>query len=104
MATINSLGLTQGIFTVGSTGKVAVDYLFDGGGYKGEIAIFSITGMENLEVGSADFIKEATKRALSNSTQGYVVIQDYLERARFSGGLAWENNANSGEYKGTRKF
>jgi hypothetical protein len=104
MTTLNSLGLTQGIFTVGSTGKVAVDYLFDGGSYKGEIAIFSITGMENLEVGSADFIKEATKRALSNSTQGYVVIQDYLERARFSGSLAWENNANSGEYKGLESF
>jgi phosphomannomutase len=42
MTTLNSLGLTQGIFTVGSTGKVAVDYLFDGGGNKREIAISAL--------------------------------------------------------------
>ncbi|NJK27792.1 MAG: hypothetical protein HC925_03625, partial [Coleofasciculaceae cyanobacterium SM2_3_26] len=30
-----------GTFTVGETGEVGVDYLFDGGSYKGELAIFS---------------------------------------------------------------
>ena len=53
--------LNNGIFTVNSTGKVSVDFLFDGGLNKGELAVFSLQGMEKMEVGSTAFILEATK-------------------------------------------
>ena len=60
--------LETGIFTVGETGEVTFDYLFDGGNFEGELAVFSLEGMEALELGSSDFIQEAARRALTNST------------------------------------
>ena len=105
MNTINDL--TNGIFQINSSGMVSIDYLYDGGGYKGELAIFSLRGMENLEVGSSEFLQEATQRALSNSDFGYIVIQDERDRARFSDSkneLNWEGNYNGGLYEGSRSF
>ena len=105
MNTINNL--TSGIFQVNSSGKVNIDYLYDGGWYKGELAIFSLQGMENLEIGSQEFIQEAANRALSNSQSGYVVIQDESDRARFSdldNELSWESQFNGGIYNGEETF
>ncbi|MBD2354911.1 DUF4114 domain-containing protein [Tolypothrix sp. FACHB-123] len=103
----NSNNANNGIFTVGSIGTVSVDFLYDGGLNKGEIAIFSLEGMENLEVGSTEFILEASKRALSNSNSGYVVVRDESDRARFSdlkNELSWEKDFNSGVYQGPQQF
>ncbi len=95
----------SGVFKVGATGDVSVDYLFDGGFYKGEIAIFSLRGMEQFEPGSPEFIKEAASRALSNSDLGYIVIADTTEGARFSGILAGEpNDWNAGTYQDAKTF
>ncbi|MBD2665523.1 hypothetical protein B6N60_05248 [Richelia sinica FACHB-800] len=105
MTTISNFN--NGIFTVGSTGKVSVDFLYDGGLNKGELAIFSLQGMEGLEVGSTAFILEAARRALSNSQNGYVVVRDESDRARFSdlkGELSWEKDFNGGVYKGPQQF
>ncbi|MFN5513690.1 MAG: DUF4114 domain-containing protein [Cyanobacteriota bacterium] len=104
MATLDSLSNNNGIFTIGDTGKVAIDYLFDGGAFRGEVAIFSIEGMENLEINSAAFTLEATRRALSNSAEGFVLVRDSRDRARFSGSFAWERNFNSGEYRGLQSY
>lgn len=93
----------SGIFTVGETGQVEIDYIFDGGGYKGELAIFSLDGMDEFEPGSEDFIQEAASRALSDSEQGHVVISDADEGARFSGNLG-ERDQNAGEYLGVKSF
>lgn len=93
-----------GIFTVGQSGKVSLDFLFDGGEYSGELAIFSLKGMENLEVGSTAFIQEASRRALTNSKLGYVAISDGTEGAKFNAKLAWENDYNAGTYKGIKNF
>ncbi|MBP0028202.1 DUF4114 domain-containing protein [Roseofilum sp. Guam] len=93
----------SGIFTVGETGQVEIDYIFDGGGYKGELAIFSLDGMDEFEPGSEDFIQEASSRALSDSEQGHVVISDADEGARFSGNLG-ERDQNAGEYLGVKSF
>jgi hypothetical protein len=73
---------------VGESGEVTIDYLFDGGGYEGELAIFSLEGMEALEPGSEAFIQTAADRALSNSELGYIVISDQT-RGRASRGN-WE--------------
>jgi surface antigen len=90
----------SGVFTVGETGEVGIDFLFDGGGYQGELAIFSLEGMEEFELGSDEFIQEAARRSLSNSESGYVVISDPSEGARFSASLPHEGSFNSGEYQG----
>ncbi|UKO96771.1 DUF4114 domain-containing protein [Nostoc sp. UHCC 0870] len=99
--------LNNGIFTVELSGKVSVDFLYDGGLNKGELAIFSLQGMEDMKVGSAEFILEATKRALSNSNSGYVVVRDESDRARFSDlnhELSWEKDFNGGVYQGPQLF
>jgi hypothetical protein len=91
----------SGYFTVGESGEVTIDYLFDGGKYQGELAIFSLEGMEDLVPGSEDFIQEAANRALSESELGHIVISDQSEGARFSGELG-ESNQNSGDYLGAK--
>lgn len=95
----------SGVFTVGDTGVIQVDWLYDGGAYKGELGIFSLEGMKDLTPGSAEFIAEAVRRVLSDSTEGHLVLSDPTEGARFSGTLGKEpQDWNSGEYKGVKSF
>jgi RHS repeat-associated protein len=95
--------LNPGIFLVDSAGKVAIDFLADGGAYRSEMAIFSLEGLDALTPGSAEYIKEATRRALSNSALGYVVVNDATEGARFNGELG-EGNKNDGNYGGRKSY
>ena len=99
---ITGLNIESGYFTVGETGEVGVDFINDGGGYKGELAIFSLDGMDKFTPGSVDFIKEAANRSQSNSNLGYIAISDPNEAAKFNVGLA--NADNDGEYKGIKTF
>jgi Domain of unknown function (DUF4114)/PA14 domain len=93
-----------GIFTVGETGKVSIDYLFDGSESQGELAIFNLAGMEQYGVGSERYIQEAMLRSLRNlPDSGYVVILDQTEGAKFSSSPG-EPNFNAGEYRGTKTF
>ncbi|MGL5060679.1 MAG: DUF4114 domain-containing protein, partial [Microcoleus sp.] len=94
---------TSGKFVIDSIGQVSIDYLYDGGFYKGQLAIFSLKGMEKLAPGSEAFLKEAAARALSNSAKGHVVINDLSEGARFTGNLP-EGNYNEGNYAGVKTF
>ncbi|MBO0350759.1 VCBS repeat-containing protein [Phormidium pseudopriestleyi FRX01] len=95
-----------GVFVVGDDGRVNVEFLFDGSNYEGEVAFFSIEGMENLQVGSREYIREAARRAL-NPNQGHVVISDYWDQPLFSngfsefGGFNWWNR---GGYRGIQNF
>ncbi|MBE9128186.1 MULTISPECIES: S8 family serine peptidase [unclassified Coleofasciculus] len=103
-AMVNSdLNLESGVFTVGNTGEVKIDFLFDGGGYQGELALFNLAGMENLEPGSPEFIQEAALRALSDSPLGYIAISDRIEGGRFRGELG-ERDRNQGDYQGVKRF
>ncbi|MDJ1174874.1 SBBP repeat-containing protein [Roseofilum capinflatum] len=112
-AELSALGITEeivaqpkfdsGYFVVGETGEIEIDYLFDGGKYKGELSIFSLEGMEEYEPDTEDFIAEAAKRSNSNSELGHIVISDRTEGARFSGELG-EADHNSGEYQGVKTF
>ena len=95
---------TTGSFEVNQTGQVQVDYLYDGGGYQGQLAVFSLAGMEQYTPGSVEFIQEAARRALTNSTEGRVLIRDGQEGAKFSTTLGWENNFNTGTYQGIQRF
>lgn len=95
----------SGVFTAGETGQVTTDFLFDGSPYQGELAMFSLEGMEELTPGSPDFIREAAQRALSNSELGHIVIKDPTEGAKFSGVLGQEEQDwNAGEYLGVKSF
>ena len=94
---------TSGYFTVGNSGQVEIDFLFDGGGYKGELAIFSLEGMEEFNPDSSEFIAEAASRASSDSELGHIVISDVDEGARFGGDLG-EASRNGGEYLGIKAF
>ncbi len=143
-----------GEFTVGASGIVTVDWLYDGGGYLSDLCFFSTKGMETYRSESIEFIREATRRCLSHEqaerdcgsecgtsckescteecsgssdksckekcvqrcsgtcenqcveerTQGYVVISDPFEGARYSGSLGEPHNWNMGTYKGVKSF
>ncbi|MDB9315100.1 S8 family serine peptidase [Spirulina sp. CS-785/01] len=92
----------SGYFTVGESGDVGIDFLFDGGKYKGEVAIFSLEGMDEFDPGSEEFIHEAAFRASSDSEFGHVVISDKTEGAKFAGSLGESQNWNSGDYQGVK--
>jgi len=95
----------SGTFIVGSSGEVDVDFLFDGGWFRGEIALFNVEGMEEFTPGSEEFMLEAARRALTNSEQGRVINQDETEGARFStSDFNWERDFNTGEYIGAKEF
>ncbi len=98
----NNWEFESGYFTVGANGEVSIDFLFDGGGYQGELAIFNLEGID-AQPGSPEFIQIAATRALSNSPDGYVVIADPSEGAKFSAALG-EQDWNYGEYQGVKTF
>ncbi|MDM8548892.1 carboxypeptidase regulatory-like domain-containing protein [Desulfobacterales bacterium HSG2] len=95
---------TGGVYIADEEGIVKVDWLYDGGAYKGELGIFSLKGMEDTEPGSEEFIAESVRRVLSDSEEGHIVLSDPTEGARFSGSLGEPTDWNSGEYKGVRSF
>ena len=95
---------SSGWFTVDNSGNISIDYLFDGGALEGELGIFSLSGLEAYTLGSNELIQEVTRRVLSQSTEGYLAISDALEGARFSSGLGWEGNFNSGAHLGIKTF
>ncbi len=95
---------TAGVYTVGESGYIGTDWLFDGGAYKGEVALFSLSGMEAYIPNSPEFIKEAARRSLTDSKDGHVVISDLKEGARCMGSLGESRNWNSGPYKGLKYF
>ncbi|MEB3827112.1 DUF4114 domain-containing protein, partial [Phormidium sp. CCY1219] len=94
-----------GVFLVGETGQVTLNYLYDGGAYKGEVAFFSLKDMEELEPGSPEFIQEAARRSLSNSEDGHVVIKDPSEGAQFTEELIGDyHNTDAESYAGPKEF
>ena len=93
----------EGIFTVGNSGQTTIDFLLDSGAYQSQLGIFSLAGMDDLARDSVEFRAEAARRALTNSSQGYVVVSDDTQGARLSGDLE-TLDYNSGDYNGTPTF
>lgn len=102
---LTGMGVEAGFFTTDQKGEVGFDLLHDDGRYKGELAIFSLDGMEEFTSDSKEFIKEAAKRALSDSVLGHIVISQSTEGANpeFRGSLG-EENYNNESYKGIKTF
>jgi len=59
--------------------------------------------MQEFVPDSEALIKEVARRALSNSSLGYIAISDSTEAAKFSS-FEGENNFNIGEYRGIKTF
>jgi hypothetical protein len=49
----------SGTFTVSESGEVGIDYLFDGGFYQGQLAVFSLTGMEGTHRDLRSLLKKS---------------------------------------------
>ncbi len=97
--TFDLSAINNGLFTVGAEGQVGVDFLLDGGDYKGQLAFFSLDGLDGQEFESFDaFVAEAVDRASSNSERGHLVIDDKVEGAKFA------SAENSGDYRGVKLF
>ncbi|WP_341735970.1 DUF4114 domain-containing protein [Microcoleus sp. CAWBG640] len=94
----------SGTFLVDDQGQVKFDYQFDGGYFTGEVGIFSLAGMEAFIPGTPEFIAEASRRVLSNSTDGHIVISDSTEGAKFTGAMPFDGDWGSGEYQGIKTF
>jgi|GEM_PF-1024795 len=107
------LEFQSGVFTVGAAGEVEIDFLFDGGAYRGQLAIFSLDNIWDLDLEEPfnfdnpdhldRFIEEAASRSLSHSELGHIVISDPAEGARFTGQLG-EQDWNSGEHLEGKSF
>jgi hypothetical protein len=83
-----------GFFTVGNDSVVAIDWLYDGGGYShGQMGIFFL---DDLDINSPDFTSLALQRVMSNSGLGYVVLDDAIEGAKFI------SPENAGTYAGLK--
>ncbi|MEG4291151.1 DUF4114 domain-containing protein [Microcoleus sp. C2C3] len=96
---------SPGTFLVeNADGQVKFDYQFDGGYYEGELGIFSLSGMEALTPGSPEFIAEAARRVLTNSTEGHLVIRDSIEGGKFTGAMPGEGTFGSDPYQGIKTF
>ncbi|MDJ0742844.1 MAG: cellulase family glycosylhydrolase [Xenococcaceae cyanobacterium MO_167.B27] len=100
----NIYTFSDGVFEVDSSGQIQFDFLFDGHWFEGELAVFNLEGMETYTPGSLEFIQEAATRALTNSEQGHILLQDSTEKARFDSPLPWEASFNDGEYLGQKTF
>jgi murein DD-endopeptidase MepM/ murein hydrolase activator NlpD len=96
-----SPSFTSGVFTALSS-ELSAEFQWDGGGYRGQVAIFALDGMDALT--GDDFHREAARRASSASTLGQVIVDDRTEGAQFSGALPWESNFNQGEFGGVKTF
>ena len=97
---------TAGVFIVGESGQIDVDFLFDGGRYESTLALFSLKGMDAFEPSSNEFAHEAIRRAMSNSVEGHIAISDRGEGAKFDGiiGAHERRNWNGGDYLGRKTF
>jgi len=104
---VQKINFETGTFIVGESGEVGIDFLFDGGAFKGELGIFSLENL-SVDLDSEDstiaFIRESADRALSSSELGHVVISDRTEGAKFSGKLGEQHDWNEGEYQGVKTF
>lgn len=70
-------------YQVSESGQIKVNFLVDGGKNKNSLGIFSLDGLENLEIGSQEFIEAATMRVKSNSELGHIILNENQESALF---------------------
>ena len=67
-----------GYYTVEATGNVEFQIINNDSNYRGQLAVISMTGMENLDINSREFFQEALDRAMfgSEAKLGYIINAD----------------------------
>ncbi len=87
--TITGQQVDSGFF-VPDEESMTVDIL-TGGNTQLEIAVVNLEGMEQFDPGSEAYIKEAARRALSNSALGWVLVSGSGSQTELSGVFSWES-------------
>ncbi|MCT7952729.1 S8 family serine peptidase [Ancylothrix sp. C2] len=100
---LNTFGETD-YFNVSQSGKAEIESGYYEALSKGELAIFSLEGMDKFKAGSVEFIAEAARRAASNSHLGYVVISEATEEHNLSASAGEKTNSKSGKGKKIRTY
>ena len=98
---ITGLEADSGYFVVKDS-QVSIDFILDGGAYKGEVGLFNLEGMHLYKPGSEAFIKQATRRSLSGSHLGHVAISDSVDKALFDVNYPLDQSSNHGTYNGVK--
>jgi hypothetical protein len=93
---------SSGKYQVGNDGRVGIEYLFDSGGFISQLGVFSLSGMNSFVPGSPEFIAEAARRILSNSTLGGLAIDDANDGARYTTSTTLLKSFNQGDYQGIK--
>ena len=90
----------EGIFNVGTGGKVLFNPLFDGGLFEGEAVIFLTEGMKEFESNLIKFIQEIQRQVTAGDA--HIVFSDKKQGAQFGGLLGEEKDYNHGPYTGIK--
>ena len=69
---LTGMGVEAGFFTTDQKGEVGFDLLHDGGSYKGEVAIFSLDGMEEFNSDSKEFITDNNSAPSPSSSASFL--------------------------------
>jgi hypothetical protein len=69
---LTGMGVEAGFFTTDQKGEVGCDLLHDGGRYKGEVAIFSLDGMEEFTSDSKEFITDNNSEPSLSSSASFI--------------------------------
>ncbi len=89
----------DGVFTVGRSGKLAIDVLVDRSPNLSQLGVFSLTGMSHMTVSSSAFRREALRRVAAGKGQGYLMFDDATQGARFNdtvGASSFKDNSYAG--------
>ncbi|NER38940.1 MAG: S8 family serine peptidase [Oscillatoria sp. SIO1A7] len=100
---ITGLEANSGYFTA-LDDQISVNFISDGGAYKGEVGLFNLEGMHLYKPDSEAFFKEAARRSLSGSYLGDVSVKDSIDKGQFDINYPWDGNHNFGTYAGFRTF
>jgi len=93
----------HGTFVVESD-EIAVRFLFDGGGYRSELGVFSLEGLDGLDTTSDAYRQEVLNRVKSNGELGGIVLSDVRQGAKFTRLKLNDRSMNGGQYLGRRLF
>lgn len=69
---LTGMGVEAGFLTTYQNGEVCCDLLHDGGRYKGEVAIFSLDGMEEFISDSKEFITDNNSEPSLSSSASFI--------------------------------
>jgi|GEM_PF-4555414 len=92
-----------GVFVVGESGEISLEYIYDGGSNKGQLIAFSLDEMEGFEGSFSEYSEAIVAQALDEE-KAYFVSNDQDDKAVFEGDLNEQGLSNGGTLAGERVF